>query len=70
MDLGRGFMKEAQVKRALRTLDVPSVDNEMLNKDTTFNKKYKERSAAPRHTSGRSTSVPAWTELCKAVLLG
>ena len=36
MDLGRGFMKEAQVKRALRTLDVPSVDNEMLNKDTTF----------------------------------
>jgi hypothetical protein len=44
VDLGRGFMKEAQVKRALRTLDVPSVDNEMLNKDTTFNKKYKERS--------------------------
>ena len=48
MELGRGFMKEADVKRALRTLDVPSVDNEMMNKDTTFNKKYKERSAAPR----------------------
>merc|ERR1719181_1127464 len=44
VDLGRGFMKEAQVQRALRTLDVPSVDNEMLNKDTTFNQKYKERS--------------------------
>merc|ERR1719271_2065243 len=37
-------MKEADVKRALRTLDVPSVDNEKMNKDTKFNKKYKERS--------------------------
>jgi len=44
VDLGRGFMQQKDVQHALRVLDVPTVDNKMLNKDTTFNKKYAARS--------------------------
>jgi len=37
-------VQQKDVQHALRVLDVPTVDNKMLNKDTTFNKKYAARS--------------------------